>query len=495
MRTTRAIAGMLVLLALGGCSLLPRTVPTLSVPPPDRDRSGVIERTLTLVDSRYLAPERVDPRAMLQGALRAAIADGGELTANGDRLRLETPDGRRVRIEAARVETIEDLAANLNAVASWIVEGPGAETHDDVAVTLAGGAVGTLDRWSKVVAGDAGRLLRDRFRGVMGGVGCRVGRRMGKVRVLEVWPSTPAAAADLRVGDVIDTIDGEATEPLSVQDVVRRMRGPEGTTVTIGLRRDTTALDVPIVRARIRVPTVASSQLASDIGYVRLVRLAQNTATVATQAIGGIREAPHLKGVIVDLRGNTGGSMLAAAAIADAFVDEGVLLETRGRGGIAVPGLTARVDATPGPPGHDEAVVVLVDGRTGSSAEILAAMLARRDRALIVGSRTFGKTLVQKLYDVGAKATLKLTVGEMFAAGEPVPSDGLAPDVQIEQVERGARLTLDDCPGANSVVADDGGDPVLRAAVAIVERWAAPERARMIAAARNDVCDAHGDGS
>lgn len=493
----RRAAQVLVLLAVGGGSMLARAGETLRVPPPDGGSTTLIGRALALVESRYIAPERVDTSAMLRGALHRAAkrVDGLSVRDRSDP-QLVSRDGRRVRIAAGEVRTLTHLAATLDAVAAWITKTSKDTTRGDVEVALASGAVGTLDRWSKVVSGDEQRMLRERFRGDMAGIGCRVGRRLELVRVLEVWPGTPAAAAGVRADDVVVSVDGRSTESLSVQDVVRGMRGPEGTRVAISLRRGESSFDVQVVRARIRIPTVTSRQLAPGIGYLRVLGLAQNTAGFAIPAIAGIREAPGLKGLIVDLRGNTGGSILAAAAIADAFIDEGMLVETRGRGGIPVPELTGRVDATATPPGLGEAIVVLVDRRTGSSAELLAATLARRDRALILGARTYGKTVVQKLYDIGPDTTLKLTVAEMLAAGEPVPSTGLAPDVLVERGEHGARVSLADCEGSIDITnADDDADPVLAAAVELLQRWMGPARAGMLAAARRDVCDTHATGS
>jgi carboxyl-terminal processing protease len=236
-------------------------------------------------------------------------------------------------------------------------------------------------------------------------------------------------------------------EDHTVADLTGRLRGPEGTRVLLRVARKghREPLEVAITRQRFTSPTVSSRMLDPAFGYLRIEHIAKNSGVLARRLVGGLLDGSDTRGLVLDLRGNSGGSILAASAIADLFLREGVLIETKGRGGLPVPELRNRVDATDGA-GQEHTstpLVILVDRKTASSAELLAAVLARHDRALILGQRTFGKAVVQKTYDFGAGGTLtlKVTVARSYAAGAPIPEDGLAPDISLEE-ESSADLQL-----------------------------------------------------
>jgi carboxyl-terminal processing protease len=350
-----------------------------------------------------------------------------------------------------------------------------------------------------VAFGKKKEQILDSFSGTMAGVGCKIGRRGDEIAVIEVYPGTPAANAGLREEDRIIAIDGEPTSGHAVAEIVDRLRGPAGSSVRLSVR--TPGREQPeafeIERQRFVIPTVRSKMVGPGIGYLRVSRLSQNSGVVAERALRGIREDRGLRGLVLDLRGNSGGSMLAAGRIADQFVSGGMLIETRGAHGTPVRGLR-QIAATVNPDSFEDSnlpVVVLVDKGTGSSAELLAATLAWHDRAVLVGQRTYGKPVMQKLLPIGDDLLLKLTVARSYAAGRPVPESGLEPDVIVAGPDASpgpARCTQSalDCEDAAAAVlpgpAGDA-DPELSVAMDIIARHPLGSRARLREAIANSL--------
>lgn len=463
-------------------------------------RAPVFADALRHVRESYVAPERVDPPAMLTRALMA-IAEGVggvEVSDEGGRVALRA-GGEGVDIRREDATDLDALAALLDAAAAWVSDRSPETPPARVQAAALHGALHTLDRWSSVVMGGAQSRMLENFRGSIGGIGCRIGRREDAIAVLEVYPGTPAAEAGIRSGDSIVAVDQHHTAGSAVSDVVGRLRGAPGSTVEVSVERGGAPgpLVFRIERRRVTVSTVGSRMLAPDIAYLRISHLAQNSGVIAVRALGGVRDLPGLRGLVVDLRDNSGGSMLAAGQIADQFVDGGVLIETRGADGGPVAGLRHRIEATSGPPGlahRDVTVVFLVNRGTGSSAELLAAAVARHDRGLLVGERTFGKGVMQKLYALAGDMTLKLTIARSFAAGLPMPDSGLEPDVTIDESQPGTpecfagsrdepEKTVASLPAAAGAA-----DPAVSVAVDLIERYRSRSRQRLREAIAGDLC-------
>ncbi len=333
-------------------------------------------------------------------------------------------------------------------------EGVAAAGNQARAVLL-GGAVGTLDRYCRAVSGEARARLIGRFTGLQGGVGIRIGRRGGRILVLACVAGSNAAGAGLQAGDRLLEVDGLPVEGMTVSRVIGRLRGEPGTVVEI--RIDRTDAPLRIERRRFATRTVSHTRLRDDLVHLRLSHLSKSTPEQFDRHLVRIH-ADGVRGVVLDLRDNSGGSMLAAATLADRFIEHGALLETTGRDGLQVAGLRHRVDASPG--GLDCPLLILVNGATASSAELLAAALVRHDRGLLYGCRTFGKNFVQKLYHFdAADLTLKLSVAYVRTAGAPLPAEGLEPDV---------------IDAAADVPSSEGGtDPALEAATRLLADVAA----------------------
>ncbi len=385
----------------------------------DKSFDPVVRRVLARVESSYLEPERISPARMIDGALRAAS-------------RHADMDPAEPIPPAAGARTLaEQVAPAIEEILSLLVDeqdnqAEPAQARNQVRAVLLGGAVGTLDRYCRAVSGDARARLLGRFTGLQGGVGVRIGRREGEIRVLGCVAGSSAASAGLQVGDRLLEVDRLPVDGLTVGRIIARLRGEPGTVVEI--RIDRTDEPLRVERKRFATRTVTSTMFRNGVVHLRLTHMSKRTPEQLDRHLAQARSG-GIRGVVLDLRDNRGGSMLAAATIADRFIEHGVLLETTDRDGLPVAGLRQRVEASSG--GFvDYPLLVLVNGATASSAELLAAALVRHDRGLLYGCRTFGKNFVQKLYPFdAADLTLKLSVAYVRTAGTPLPATGLEPGV------------------------------------------------------------------
>ncbi|HEY6877830.1 MAG TPA: S41 family peptidase [Polyangiales bacterium] len=298
------------------------------------------------------------------------------------------------------------------------------------------GMVRTLDPHSDYLDPDEFRVLASDTRGRFGGVGVEIDVRDGWLTVTAVFPNGPAQRAGIRVGDRFVAIDGMRARDMPIEEAVRRMRGEPGTEVRVSLRRedDRPALETMLKREIIAVDAIEGRVLDDRHVYVRL-RVFQETTTselrdVLDRASEVLGDRGGIRGLLLDLRDNPGGLLDQAIAVADEFLDEGVIVSTRGRDGRELSVAGARRSGTrPNFP-----IVVLVNGYTASAAEIVAGALHDHRRALIVGTRTFGKGSVQNVIELPDASALKLTVARYYTpSGHSIQAEGIEPDVTIEQ--------------------------------------------------------------
>ncbi len=296
--------------------------------------------------------------------------------------------------------------------------------------------VGALDPHSSYLDREEYALLMSDTTGDFGGVGVEIDARGEFLMVVAPIAGSPAARAGVRAGDEILSIDGHDARGLSVDDAVRRMRGAAGTRVRVVLRRHGTEepMRLELVREVVHMTSVDVQLLPERIGYVNLKSFQERAAWELQTGIGRLRTeagAP-LRGLVLDMRNNPGGLLDEGIAVADEFLDAGVIVSTRGRNGEAQDEARAtRAGTLP-----DFPVVVLVNEYTASAAEIVAGALQDHHRATLVGVRTFGKGSVQTVIDLSDGAALKLTIARYFTpSGRSIQAQGIAPDVQVEQVE------------------------------------------------------------
>ncbi len=245
-----------------------------------------------------------------------------------------------------------------------------------------------------------------------GGIGIRFEQIEGETRITEIMDETPAAAAGLQTGDNNTHVDGERVDGMEREELSQRLRGPVASTVVVTVRRGFKPIEASLHRALIVAPTVFAG-LHDGIAELRITSFNQKTAASLTTELTALRAkaGTGLKGAVLDLRGNPGGLLDQAVAVADLFVAQGPLVSTRGRHPLA----SQSYEARPGDIGEDLPLVVLVDGKSASAAEIVAAALQDSGRALLVGTNSYGKGTVQTVIHLPNDGEMTLTWSRFHA--------------------------------------------------------------------------------
>ena len=262
------------------------------------------------------------------------------------------------------------------------------------------------------------------------GVGLDVTVDDGVVTVVAPLEGTPAERAGILPKDVVVSVDDVPVDPGNAQAAISRMRGEPGTVVTLDVMRagEEDSRRFALTRAEVRLTTVNNAYLGDGLAYLRVSSFSDGTGEELREAVGELLAEHELRGAVLDLRDNPGGTLGAAVAVADAFMDEGLIV--RGRGRISEARFVEH--ATPGDVLGGIALAVLVDERSASASEIVAAALQENQRARLVGERTYGKGSVQTVIPLADGGALKLTTSEYFTPnGRSIDGTGIEPDLEI----------------------------------------------------------------
>ncbi|MBW7930225.1 MAG: S41 family peptidase [Gammaproteobacteria bacterium] len=294
------------------------------------------------------------------------------------------------------------------------------------------GMLGGLDPYSQFLDAEdyAGLLISSS--GHYSGVGLELSMRDGRVLVVSPIEGTPAARAGIRSGDLILGVDGLAVEPGNVQEAVARLRGAAGSRVQLKIARagEPATLDFELVRSDVQLHSVRARLLEPGLGYLRISQFSESTAGELREALASLGNgAGTLHGLVLDLRNNPGGMLGAAVEVSDSFLDGGIIVTASGQGRDA----SFRHEASAGDLLAGAPIVVMVNEGSASAAEIVAGALRDNDRALLVGSRTFGKGSVQTLIRLSSGEAIKLTTSRYFRpSGASIHGAGIVPDVVLE---------------------------------------------------------------
>jgi carboxyl-terminal processing protease len=291
------------------------------------------------------------------------------------------------------------------------------------------GMVAALDPHSAYLDSEEFEEIRLSTMGSYPGVGIEVVPDDGAVKVLRPIDGSPAQRAGLKSGDEIVKIDGVEIGA-DLEDATARMRGATGSTVKLTVRRkgEASLLEFTLRRAQVEVSSVAAQLLEPGYGYLRITTFTETTADDVNHAILKLKRdnKANLKGLIVDLRDNPGGVLEAGVAVADDFLEQGVIVSADGR----TPEARFRMDATPGDLINGAPLVVLVNGGTASASEIVAGALKDHGRATLIGRRTYGKGSVQTVMPLSHGGALKLTTSRYFTpSGASIQGKGIVPDI------------------------------------------------------------------
>jgi carboxyl-terminal processing protease len=271
--------------------------------------------------------------------------------------------------------------------------------------------------------------------GKYAGVGIEVEAGEGFLRVVTAMDHTPAAAAGIQSGDLITQIDGHSTAGIQLKDAVDRMRGAQGSKVRLSLMRagSTKVTELVLTRDLVKVASVRSKMLESGIGYLRIINFAVDTGDSFNEELAKLqKQSGGLNGLILDLRNNPGGVVNAAVEVSDALLEQGTIVVQRGR----APGANHEYDATPGDLLKGRPLVAMVNGGTASAAEIVAGALQDHRRAVLVGTGTFGKGLVQNVTPLPNGGAMVLTIARYYTpSGRSIQAEGIRPDVVVDPVK------------------------------------------------------------
>jgi carboxyl-terminal processing protease len=348
--------------------------------------------------------------------------------------------------ETMPLEEIQRYVAVYRAIKEAYVEPIDDETLMKAALR---GLLADLDPHSAYLEKEDAEDLTEQTEGAYSGVGVEIEQRPDR-SLLVVAPidGTPAQRAGLRAGDVIIAIDGQALASEGADAASRELRGPAGSQVTVTFLRmgDAAPRDLVMTRETIRITSVSSRLLEPGYGYLRIANFQSDTGPQVLRqlrALNAQAEGGQLAGLVLDLRSNPGGLLNAAVEAADAFLDEGLIVRTKGRLAYS----NASFHAKPGDLLKGAPVVVLVDAGTASAAEVMAGALRDHERALLMGSRTFGKGSVQTVVPLENGDSVKLTTARYYTPrGRSIQARGLRPD-EVIRGKSSRDLREQDLPG------------------------------------------------
>jgi carboxyl-terminal processing protease len=297
------------------------------------------------------------------------------------------------------------------------------------------GMLSGLDPHSAYLEPSAFSDLQEHTSGTFGGVGIEVGMENGFIKVIAPIDDTPAQKGGVEAGDLIIKLDETPVKGMSLDQAVEKMRGEEGTDITLTVMRvgEREPLAIKLTRAIIQVTSIKTLPMDNKYGYIRITQFQAQTGTDFAKGLEKLKEQTgSLSGIIIDLRNNPGGVLLAAVDVADQLIDEGLIVYTEGRSKAA----QVEYKAKKGDDAENIPIIVLIDGGSASASEILAGALQDHNRAVIMGTQSFGKGSVQNVIALDTEYGLKLTTARYFTPnGRSIQAQGIIPDIEVNRAK------------------------------------------------------------
>ncbi len=293
------------------------------------------------------------------------------------------------------------------------------------------GMLQSLDPHSSYLSADDYSDMQVKTKGTFGGLGIEITMQDGVVKVVSPIDDTPAFNAGMMPGDLIIGVDGLSIRGLSITEAVEKLRGPIGSKVKITvIRKDQDPFDLEIKRDKIKIRSVRY-EIIQDVGYVRLTTFSETTTSSMKEAIGKIKNKTgiNFQGLILDLRNNPGGLLNQSISVTDAFLNDGEIVSTRGRNKDD----TSRTFAQAGDVIDNEPLVILINSGSASASEIVAGALKDHGRAIILGTRSFGKGSVQSIIPIPGNGAIRMTTARYYTpSGISIQAKGIEPDILVE---------------------------------------------------------------
>jgi carboxyl-terminal processing protease len=316
------------------------------------------------------------------------------------------------------------------------------EVSDETLVESAiNGMLSSLDPHSSYLNAKNFQDMQVQTRGEFGGLGIEVTMENGLVKVVSPIDDTPAAKAGLKPNDFITHLDGEPIAGLTLPEAVEKMRGPVNSDIKLTIRREgRDPFDVSLTRAVVKIQSVKSHLESDNIGYIRITSFSEQTDSGLESAVKNLKQQAGNKiiGYVLDLRNNPGGLLDQAIAVSDAFLERGEIVSTRGRR----PDDAQRYNAKPGDITNGLPIVVLINGGSASASEIVAGALQDHRRAILLGTKSFGKGSVQTIIPLPGHGAMRLTTARYYTpSGRSIQAKGIEPDIYVEpaKIERVAQ--------------------------------------------------------
>ncbi|MEE8366280.1 MAG: S41 family peptidase [Gammaproteobacteria bacterium] len=274
--------------------------------------------------------------------------------------------------------------------------------------------------------------------GQFGGLGIEVGMENGFVKVISPIDDTPAFRAGIQASDLIVKLDDKSVKGMTLNEAVKLMRGKPNTDIVLTVIREgeSKPLIFTITREIIRVQSVKNRMLEPGYGYVRITNFQSRTTTDLLKAISDLQKQNKLVGLVLDLRNNPGGVLNGAVGVSDAFIDDGLIVYTEGR----IEDSSNRYLATPGDSLNGAPLIILINGGSASASEIVAGAMQDHKRAIIMGTKSFGKGSVQTIQELRNGSAVKLTTARYFTPdGRSIQARGIDPDIVLSTLSVAAK--------------------------------------------------------
>jgi carboxyl-terminal processing protease len=419
-----------LVLSASSCGLKAAVLPS---EPPANQPDTFIE-VMRIVEGSYWDADKLNLPPLLKGAVEGMDADlrrrGGNISYNGSKFVISLR-GSTKTLDSSAIHTTAEFINAFADIYSFVVQHQ-ATTSEAISWEYRAieGMIKALDQHSAFMPPATFREMQEETRGSFGGLGIRIGLEGSEIVILEPIEGTPASRAGLKRGDRIVKIDGQPTQGLTLQEAVRRMRGPVGSRVALGIQRRGSAepQEFSLTRAKIEIKTVESRVLEERIGYLKIRGFQERTNQEVERVLNRLAQQ-KVEGLIVDLRNNPGGLLSQAVKVCNLFMDEGLLVvSTEGR----VRNQTARFMATSNGVFRQYPLIVLINSGSASGSEIVAGALQDLHKATIIGTKSFGKGSVQTIFPLHDGSGLRLTTAHYFTpSGRRIDRVGVVPDIEV----------------------------------------------------------------
>ncbi|MGM0766468.1 MAG: S41 family peptidase [Pseudomonadota bacterium] len=348
---------------------------------------------------------------------------------NGERVQIQLPDPE----EQLPLEDLRKFTEVFSRIKDAYVE----EVDDRKLLESAiKGMLSELDPHSTYLAPKDYEQLEESTSGEFGGLGIEVGMEDGFVKVISPIDDTPAQKAGVQAGDLIIKLGDKPVKGMSLEEAVKLMRGKPGTVLSLTIMREgeSAPIVIDVERAVIKVTSIKSRLIDNGYGYVRITQFQADTGTQFVDTLKTLEEdyGQDLDGLIIDLRNNPGGILQAAVEASDALLDEGLIVYTEGR----IQSSRLRFNAKAGDMMEGTPIVVLINGGSASASEILAGALQDHQRAVVMGTQSFGKGSVQTVIPLDETHAIKMTTARYYTPdGRSIQAKGIKPDIEVKPAE------------------------------------------------------------